>query len=153
MFPSLSYYPCILIPSCPCICFYSPSVLLNRLQNKLYNNFHMLLLKLAATSLLLLHLLSQPAPFHVVLPVYETDRGTAASAKSSWIKVTVNSCKYELKINFKLNFHLVFFSVGFRLWGFWSCFIMCSPGWGKKFHYILFLQWPTLKSTDSEDTP
>lgn len=124
MFPTLSYYPCILTPSCPCICFYPPSVLLNRLQSKLYNNFHILLLKLAATSLLVLHLLSQPAPFHVVLPVYETDRGSAASAKSSWIEVTVGSCKNKLRINFKWNFHLFFFSVGFRVWRFWSCSIM-----------------------------
>lgn len=109
-FPSLSYYPCILTP-CPCICFYSPSVLLNRLQSKLLYNFHILLLKLIATSLLVLHLLSQPALFDIVLPVYETDRGTAASAKSSLIKVTVGSCKSKLRINFKLKFLFVFFSL------------------------------------------
>lgn len=148
MFPSLSYYPCFLTPSCPCICFYSPSVLLNRLQSKLYNNFHILLLKLAATILLLLHLLSQPALLDVVLPVCETDRGSAASAKSSWIKVTVGSCKNKLRIHLKWSFS-VFFSVGFWVWRFWSCFIM----WvhlGKKFHS--FLHWTALKSTHSEDS-
>lgn len=84
MFSSLSYYPCSLFFALAAG-LYSPSVLLNRLQSKLYNNFQILLLKLAATSLLVLHLLSQPALLDVVFPVYKTDR------RQCWLsKVNMN---------------------------------------------------------------